>query len=209
MYASTVWSCRGDLSFSPPSFATSSCASAGQGCCGFPRIVPTSTVHPILLLSALSAPGYPLELQIPKVLGITNPRRREPAAVGKQRALHMQRQLLYTQAIPIYSVFSGNTSCRQQDLNSFPLCCKRSLHYLCGASWEQAAWMEYQILGAKLAEHIKNVQMAPWLGIILKRDLLSFFKDLFNFISPIFWMFSSWHWATEVFQTLILAIGCL
>lgn len=192
-----MWSCRGDLSFSSPSFATSSCASAGQGCSGFPGIVTTSTIHSILLLSALSAPGHPHELQIPKVLGITNPRKQEPAAVRKQRALHMQRKLLYTEVISVYSVLSGNTSCRQQDLNSFPLCCKRSLHYLCGD------------LGAKLAEHIKNVPMAPWLGIILQRDLLSFFKDLFNFISPIFWMVSSWHWATEVFQTLILAIGCL
>lgn len=171
---------------SPLSFAT--WASAGQGCSGFPRVVPSSTVHSILLLSALSPPGHPLELQIPKVLRIINPRRQEPAAVGKQRALHMQRKLPYTQVIPIYSALSGNTSCRQQDLNSLPLCCKRSPHYLRGAFWEQAAWMEYQILGAKLAKHIKNVPMAPWLGIILKRDPLSLKIFLISF-----------HWFSEWF----------
>lgn len=52
---------------------------------------------------------------------------------------HMQRKLPYTQDFPIYFVLYGNTSCRQQSLNSLTLGYKRSPRYLCSVFWEQTA----------------------------------------------------------------------
>lgn len=203
----TARSVRCDLSFFPLSSASSPCSACwpaqqlgwiglarrGGVSLGSPYIVPgegrRGCAIPTLLMCQWCPALHLLHLHsiFPCLLQVTRWKRSSKqlqtlegrSLQSLQRRENTQRNLPYTQTfLLIYFVLCGNTSCRKQGLNSLPLGCRRSLHYLRSVFWEQTAWMEYQMLGAKLVKHIKNVPMTEWIGLILKLHLLSFFKDL-------------------------------